>query len=155
MYQYYTIASSVQLSEVRWFLEEDNGEVESVKCEMMVASSMICNLTPHRFVICDRKDKGVDSLLYTIHASKDGRKRRELAFSVPSINQLGSFGSIFLALAAPSTMVQIDAKSYFHIWLHIVDALNRTTWFFSCVLSIQILIILIYKIIVSRLVKRR
>ena len=24
-----------------------------------------------------------------------------------------------------------DAKSYFHIWLHIVDALNRTTWFCS------------------------
>ena len=38
---------------------------------------------------------------------------------------------------------------------NIVDALNRTTWFCSCVLSIQISIILILKIIESRLVKRR
>ena len=56
-----------------------------------------------------------------------GERGETLHFSIPSINQSGSFGSIFLALAAPSTMVPIDAKSYFHIWLHIVDALNRTT----------------------------
>ena len=128
---------------VRWFLEEDDGEAESAKSEMMVASSVLCDFTPHCFVICDRRDMGVDFVLYTVHASKHGRKRRDVAFSIPSINQLGSFSSIFLALAAPSTMVPIDAKSYFHIWLHITDALNHTTWFFSCVLSIQISIILI------------
>ena len=61
-----------------------------------------------------------------------GERGETLHFSIPSINQSGSFGSIFLALAAPSTMVPIHAKSYFHIWLHIVDALNRTTWFCSC-----------------------
>src|SRR5215216_3877018 len=108
----------------------------------MVASSVLCDLMPHCFVICDRRDRGVDSVLYTVHASKHGRKRRDVAFFY-SFNQSGSFGSIFLALAAPSTMVPIDAKSYLHIWLHILDALNRTTWFCSCVLSIQISIILI------------
>ena len=148
MYQYYqyTIASSIQLSAVRWFLEEDDGEAESAKSEMMVASSVLCDLTPQCFVICDRRDRGVDSMLYTVHASKHGRKRRDVAFFYSfnqSINQSGSFGSIFLALAAPSTMVPIDHKSYFHIWPHIVHALNRTTWFCSCVLSIQISIILI------------
>ena len=105
---------------VRWLLEEDNVEAESAKSEMMVASSVLCDLTPYCFVICDRRDRGVDSVLYTVHASKHGRKRREVAFSIPSINKLGSFGSIFLALTSLSTMVPIDAKSYFHIWLHIV-----------------------------------
>ena len=129
---------------MRWFLEEDDGEAESAKSEMIVASSVICDLTPHCFVICDRRDRGVDSVLYTIlHASKHGERGETLHFSIPSINQSGSFSSIFLALVALSTMVPIDAKSYFHIWLHIVDALNRTTWFCSCVLSIQISIILI------------
>ena len=65
-----TIASSVQLSAVRWFLEEDEGEAELAKSEMMVASSVLCDLTPQCFVICDRRDRGVDSLLYTVHASK-------------------------------------------------------------------------------------
>src|SRR3990170_2003596 len=77
---YYTIASSVQLSAVRWFLEEDDGEAESAKSEMMVASSVLCDLMPHYFVICDRRDRGVDSVLYTVHASKHGRKRRDVAF---------------------------------------------------------------------------
>jgi hypothetical protein len=69
-----------------------------------------------------------------MHASMQGRKRREVAFFY-SFNQFGigappSSGSLFfLAFAAPSTMVPIDAKSYFTIWLHIVDALKRTTWF--------------------------
>ena len=32
-------------------------------------------------MICDRRDRGVDSVLYTIlHASKHGRKRRDVAF---------------------------------------------------------------------------
>ena len=75
--------------------------------------------------------------------TKHGRKRRDFAFFYSFNQSIRGFGSIFLALATPSTMVPIDAKSYFHIWLHIVDALNRTTWFFSCVLSIQISIILI------------
>ena len=82
MYQYYsyTIASPIQLSAVRWFLEEDDGEAESAKSEMMVASSVLCDLTPHCFVICDRRDRGVDSVLYTVHASNHGRKRRDVAF---------------------------------------------------------------------------
>ena len=50
------------------------------KSEMMVASSVLCDLTPHCFVICDRRDRGVDSILYTVHASKHGRKRRDVAF---------------------------------------------------------------------------
>ena len=66
---------------MRWFLEEDDGEAELAKSEMMVASSMLCDLTPHCFVICDRRDRGVDSVLYTVlHASKHGRKRRDVAF---------------------------------------------------------------------------
>ena len=67
-------------SAVRWFLEEENGEAESAKSEMMVASSMLCDLTPHCFVICDRRDKEADSMLYTIHATKHERKRRDVAF---------------------------------------------------------------------------
>ena len=74
---------------MRWFLEEDDGEGESAKSEMMVASSVLSNLTPHCFVICDRRDKGLDSVLYTVHASKHGRKRRDVAFFLflQSINQ--------------------------------------------------------------------
>ena len=108
MYQYYqyTIASSVQLSAVRWFLEEDDGEAESAKSEMMVASSVLCDLTPHCFVICDRRDRGVDSMLYQYYMRPSMGERGEmLHFSIPSINQSGSFGSIFLALVTPSTMV--------------------------------------------------
>ena len=98
---------------MRWFLEEDDGEAESAKSEMMVASSVLCDMMPHCFVICDRRDMGVDSMRYTVHASKHGRKRREVAFSIPSINQSGSFGSIFLALATPSTMVPMMPKAIF------------------------------------------
>ena len=98
---------------MRWFLEEDDGEAESAKSEMMVASSVLCDLTPHCFVICDRRDRGVDSVLYTVHASKHGRKRRDVAFSIPSINQSGSFGSILLSLATPSTMVHTRPKAIF------------------------------------------
>ena len=98
---------------MRWFLEEDDGEAESAKSEMMVASSVLCDLTPHCFVICDGRDRGLDSVLYTVHASKHGRKRRDVAFSVPSINQSGSFGSIFLDLATPSTMVPTMPKAIF------------------------------------------
>jgi len=68
---------------VRWFLEEDDGEAESAKSEMMVASSVLCDLTPHCFVICDRRDRGVDSVLYTVqllHTSQHGIKRRDVAF---------------------------------------------------------------------------
>ena len=98
---------------MRWFLEKDDGEAESVKSEMMVASSMLCDLTPHCFVICDRRERGVDSMLYTVHASKHGRKRRDVAFSIPSINQPGSFSSILLALATPCTMVPTMPKAIF------------------------------------------
>ena len=65
---------------MRWFLKEDNGETESAKSELMVASSVHCDLMPHCFVICDRRDRGVDFVLYTVHASKHGRKRRDIAF---------------------------------------------------------------------------
>ena len=66
---------------MRWFLEEDDGEAESAKSEMMVALFVLCDLTPHCFVICDRSDRGVDSMLYIVlHASKHGRKRRDVAF---------------------------------------------------------------------------
>ena len=66
---------------MRWFLEEDDGEAEPAKSEMMVASSVLCDLTPYCFVICDRRNRGVDSVLYTVlHASKHGRKRRDVAF---------------------------------------------------------------------------
>ena len=65
---------------MRWFLEEDDGEAESTKSEMMVVSSVLCDLMPHCFVICDRRDRGVDSVLYIVHASKHERKRRDVAF---------------------------------------------------------------------------
>ena len=100
-------------------LEEYDGEAELAKSEMMVASSMLCDLTPHCFVICDRRGRGVDSVLYTVlllHASKHGRKMRDVAFFYSfnqSINQSGSFGSIFLALATPSTMVPTMPKAIF------------------------------------------
>ena len=97
---------------LRWFLEEDDGEAESVKSEMMVASSVLCGFMPHYFVICDRRDRGVDSVLYTVHASKHGTKRRDVAFFY-SFNQSGSFGSIFLDLATPSTMVRTMPKAIF------------------------------------------
>ena len=67
-------------SAVRWFLEEDDGEAESAKSEMMVALSILCGLTPHCFVICDTRDRGVESMLYIVHASKHRRKMREVAF---------------------------------------------------------------------------
>ena len=73
-----------------------------------------CDLTPHCFVICDRRDRGVDSVLYAVlHASKHGRRGEMLHFSIPSINQSGSFGSILLALATPSTMVPTMPKAIF------------------------------------------
>ena len=131
---------------MRWFLEEDDGEAESAKSEMIVASSVLCDLTPHCFVIFDRRDRGVESVLYTVlllHASKHGRKRRDVAFFY-SFNQ--SIRELRFHLFGFGNTIHNgfhDAKSYFHIWLHIVDALHRTTWFCSCVLSIQISIILI------------
>ena len=87
---------------MRWFLEEDDGEAESAKSEMIVASSVLFDLTPHCFVICDRRDRGVDSVLYNVlllHASKHGRKRRDVAFFYSfnqSINQGASVPSFWL-----------------------------------------------------------
>ena len=80
---------------------------------MMVASSVLCDLTPQCFVICDKGDMGVDSVLYIVHASKHGERGETLHFSIPSINQSGSFGSILLALATPSTMVPTMPKAIF------------------------------------------
>ena len=42
-----------------------------------------------------------------------GERGDTLYFSIPSINQSGSFGSIFLALATPSTMVLTMPKAIF------------------------------------------
>ena len=134
-------STTLYTSAVRWFLEEDDGEAKSAKSEMMVASSVLCDLTPPCFVICDRRDRGVDSMLYTVHASKHGRGRREVAFFY-SFNQ--SIRELRFHLFGFGNTVHNgshDAKNYFHIWLHIVD--DRTTWFSSCVLSVQISIILI------------
>ena len=103
-----------------------------------------CDLTPHCFVICDRRDRGVDSMLYTVlHASKHGRKRRDVAFFYPFNQSIRELRFHLFGFGNTVHNGSHDAKSYFHIWLHIVDALNRTTWFCSCVLSIQISIILI------------
>ena len=145
MYQYYsyTIASSVQLSAVRWFLEEDDGEAESAKSEMMVASSVLCDLTPHCFVIEGTGEQTLSSILYMRPST--GERGETLHFSIPSINprelRFHPFG-----FGNTVHNGSHDAKSYFHIWLHIMDALNRTSWFCTCVLSIQISIILIKKL---------
>ena len=79
--------SSVQLIAVRWFLKEDDGEAESAKSEMMVASSVLCDLTPHYFVICDRRDGEwtLCSILYMRPST--GERGEMLHFSIPSINQ--------------------------------------------------------------------
>ena len=90
--------------------------MESAKSEMMVASSVLCDLTPHCFVICDRRDRGVDSMLYTVlllHASKHGRKRRDVAFFYSFNQSIRELGSIILALATPSTMVPMMPKAIF------------------------------------------
>ena len=128
---------------MRWFLEEDDGEAESAKSEMMVASSVLCDLMPHCFLICDRRDRGVDSVLYIVHASKHGRKRRDVAFFYSFHQSIRELRFHPFGFCNPVHNGSHDAKSYFHIWLHIVDALNHTTMFFSYVLSIQISIILI------------
>ena len=131
-------------SAVRWFLEEDDGEAESAKSEMMVDSSVLCDLMPHCFVICDRRDRGVDFVLYTVlHASKHGRKRRDVAFFYSFNQSIRELRFHLFGFANTVHNGSHDAKSYFHIWLHIMDALNHTTWFCSCVLFIQISIILI------------
>ena len=94
-------------------------------------------------MICDRRDRGVDSILYTVHVSKHGRKRRDVAFFYSFNQSIRELQFHLFGFGNTGHNGSHDAKSYFHIWLHIVDAFNRTTWFFSCVLSIQISIILI------------
>ena len=131
---------------VRWdgFSKKTMEKQSQRRVKWWLLRPCFCDLTPHCFVICDRRDRGVDSVLYTVlHASKHGRKRRDVAFFY-SFNQ--SIRELRFHLFGFGNTVHNgshDAKSYFHIWLHIVDALNRTTWFCSCVLSIQISIILI------------
>ena len=68
---------------VRWFLEQDDREAESAKSEMMVASSVLCDLTPHRFVICDRRDKGVDSCTILYMRPSTGARGETLHSSIP------------------------------------------------------------------------
>ena len=63
-----------------------------------------------------------------------GERGETLHFSIPSINQ--SIRELrFHPFGFGDTVHNgsHDAKSYFHIWLHIVDALNHTTWFCSLV----------------------
>ena len=75
-------------SAVRWFLEEDDGEAELAKSEMMVASSMLCDLMPHCFVICDRRDRGrLSSLYYTCIQAREKEERRCIFLFLQSINQ--------------------------------------------------------------------
>ena len=98
---------------MRWFLEEDNGEAESAKSEMIVASSVLCDLTPHCFVICDRRDRGVDSVLYTVHASKHGRKRREVAFFYSFNQSIRELRFHIFGFDSTSTMVPTMPKAIF------------------------------------------
>ena len=84
---------------------------------------------PHCFVICDRRDRGVDSVLYTVlHASKHGRKRIDVAFFYRFNQSIRELRFHLFGFGNTVHNGSHDAKSYFHIWLHIVDALNRTTW---------------------------
>ena len=52
------------------------------------------------------------SILYYMRPSM-GERGETLHFSILSINQSGSFGSIFFALATPSTMVPMMPKAIF------------------------------------------
>ena len=88
---------------------------QRVKWWLLHPCFVIWCLTALWFVI---EGTGVDSLLYTIHASKHGRKRRDVAFSNPSINQSGCFGSIFLALAAPPQWFPWWQKLFSHLATH-------------------------------------
>ena len=83
---------------MRWFLEEDDGEAKSVKSEMMVASSVLCDLTLHCFVICDRRDRGVDSVLYTVTCvqAREKEERRCIFLFLQSTNQGASVPSFWL-----------------------------------------------------------
>ena len=100
---------------MRWFLEEDDGEAESAKSEMMVASSVLSDLTPHCFVICDRRDRGVDSVLYTVHASKHGTKRRYVAFFCFFNQSIRELRFHLFGFGSTVHNGSHDAQSYFHI----------------------------------------
>ena len=82
-----------------------------------------CDLTPHCFVICDRRDRGVDSVLYTVlllHASKHGRKRRDVAFFYSfnqSINQGASVPSFWLWQHRPQWFPRCQ-KLFSHLATH-------------------------------------
>ena len=103
---------------MRRFLEEDDGEAESAKSEMMVASSVLCDLTPHCFVICDRRDMGVDSVLYTVHASKHGKEERRCIFLfLQSINQGASVPSFWRWQRRPQWFPQCQ-KLFSHLATH-------------------------------------
>ena len=54
----------------------------------------------------------IEGTLYYMRPSM-GERGETLHFSIPSINQSRSFGSIFLALATPSTMVPMMPKAIF------------------------------------------
>ena len=105
--------------------------MELAKSEMMVASSVLCDLMPHCFVICDRRDRGVDSVLYTVlllHASKHGRKRRDVAFFYSFNQSIRELRFHLLALATPSTMVPKMPKAIFTfgytLWMPLIVPLG-------------------------------
>ena len=105
---------------MRWFLEEDDGEAESAKSEMMVALSVLYDLMPHCFLICDRRDMGVDSVLYTVlHASKHGRKRRDVAFFYSFNQSIRELRFHLFGFGNTGHNGSDDAKSYFsHLATH-------------------------------------
>ena len=115
---------------MRWFLEEDDGEAESAKSEMMVSSFVLCDLTPHCFVICDRRDRGVDSVLYTVHASKHGRKRRDIAIFYSlnqSINQGASVPPFWLEQHRPQWFPSMTKAIFtfgYTLWMPLTIALG-------------------------------
>ena len=79
-----------------------------------------CDLRPHCFVICDRRDRGVDFVLYTVlHASKHGRKRRDVAFFLflQSINQGASVPSFWLWQHRPQWFPRCQ-KLFSHLATH-------------------------------------
>ena len=84
-----------------------------------------------------------------------GARGETLHFSIPSINQAGSFGSIFLALATPSTMVPTMPKAIFTFGYTLWMPLTVPLGFAPVCYLYKSQLYWSKKIIESRLVKRR
>ena len=107
----------------------------------MVASYVLCDLTPHCFVICDRRDRGVDSVLYTVlHASKHGRKRRDVAFFYSFNQSIRELRFQLFGLATPSTMDPTVPKAIFTfgytLWMPLTVPLGFAHVCYLCKISI-------------------